>query len=40
MSYNLGIPINFDDKEYFEFIWHYERLVNQKKKEQEDQKKR
>ena len=38
LSYNLGIPFDYDQKEFYEFVWIYERLIDQKKQEQEDKK--
>lgn len=32
----MGIPINFDGKEFFEFIWHFERFAEHRKKENEE----
>jgi len=33
LSYNLKCSFNFDDRDYFEFLWMYERLANQKHSE-------
>jgi hypothetical protein len=35
LSKSLGIPLNYDEKEYFEFIWHYERMVQERKEDNE-----
>jgi hypothetical protein len=37
-AYNMGIPFEFDNKEFFEFIWLFERLSDQRKKENEQTK--
>jgi len=29
----LGIPFEFNNKEYFEFVWYFERLADEKKRE-------
>lgn len=34
IGYTIGIPIEFNNKEYYEFVWLYERLVEEKKKEE------
>ena len=39
LAYAMSIPIEFDNKEYFEFIWFYERLAEQRKKENERDRK-
>jgi hypothetical protein len=33
ISYEMKIPFNYDDSEYYEFVWRYERLVEQRKRE-------
>lgn len=38
LGYNVGIPFNFDNKEYYEFVWLYERLVEQRQKENESKR--
>jgi hypothetical protein len=35
IAYNMGIPFNFDQKEFFEFMWIYERLCKERQKENE-----
>jgi hypothetical protein len=35
ISHNEGIPMDFDNKEFYEFLWWYERLVDERKKENE-----
>jgi hypothetical protein len=35
ISHNEGIPMEFDQKEFYEFLWWYERLVDERKKENE-----
>lgn len=37
MGYHSGIPFEFDNKEYFEFLWLYERLATEKKSEAQRQ---
>lgn len=32
-AYTMGIPIEFDHKEFREFIWYYERLAAQREEE-------
>lgn len=38
LSYNMGIPFDYDNKEYYEFVWLYERLVDQRKQENESKR--
>jgi len=38
IAYTMGIPINFDNKEFFEFVWIYERLAKEKETERENKK--
>jgi hypothetical protein len=38
MAYSLKIPFEFDNKEYYEFVWLYERLAEQRKKEEEKER--
>ena len=35
ISNALGIPFEYNDMEYYEFVWRYERLVEERKKENE-----
>lgn len=35
LSYNMHIPFEFDNKEFYEFIFLYERLVQERKNENE-----
>jgi hypothetical protein len=35
LSYDLKIPFNYNDDEFFEFVWRYERLVEQRRRENE-----
>ena len=37
MSYAIKIPFDYDQKEYYEFLWLYERLATQNIREQEQQ---
>jgi len=30
ITYALNIPFDYNDKEYYEFVWFYERLVKQR----------
>jgi hypothetical protein len=39
LGYSMGIKPNFNDMEFFEFIWMYERMGEQRKKENEQQQK-
>ena len=39
LSYAMQIPFDWDQKEFFEFIWFYERLTSQKKREREAEQK-
>jgi len=34
----LSIPFEYNDKEYFEFVWFFERLVRERKSENESAK--
>lgn len=34
----MHIPFDYDNKEYYEFVWLYERLVDQRKKENEKER--
>ena len=36
ISYNLDIPFEYNDKEYYEFVWMFDRLVQQRKNEISD----
>jgi len=40
MSYALGIPFDYNQMEYYEFIWRFERLVDERKRENEANKER
>ena len=33
LAYNLNIPFGFNQMEYYEFVWFFERLVEERKKE-------
>jgi hypothetical protein len=33
MTYALNIPFNYNQMEYYEFVWRFERLVEERKKE-------
>jgi hypothetical protein len=37
MEYNMGTWHDFDNREFFEFLWKYERLAKEKQKEHEAQ---
>ena len=37
LTANLGVPLDYNKKEYFEFIWHYEELQEQRKRENADE---
>jgi len=39
ISYALQIPFDFNHKEYYEFVWFFERLVQERKAENEAHKK-
>lgn len=36
ISYTMGIPFDFNHKEYYEFVWFFERLVQERKRENDD----
>ena len=38
-GYAMGINPNFNDYEFFELVWKYERMAEQRQKENEDAKK-
>ena len=33
LAYNLNIPFGFGQMEYYEFVWFFERLIEERKKE-------
>jgi hypothetical protein len=35
IAYNMGIPFDFDQKEFYQFMWIYERLCKERQKENE-----
>ena len=35
LTYNLNIPFEYNHMEYYEFVWLFERLVEERKKESE-----
>ena len=37
MTYSLNIPFDYNDMEYYEFVWRFERLVTERKRENEAQ---
>lgn len=39
LGYSMGIRPNFNDVEFYELIWMFERMAEQKQKEQEAQQK-
>ena len=36
MSYALNIPFEYNHMEYYEFVWLFERLVEERKRENEE----
>lgn len=40
MTYALGIPFSYNNMEYYEFIWRYERLATERDMEIEAKKNR
>ena len=38
MSYAMGIPFDYNNKEYYEFVWFFERLVHARMEETEEAK--
>jgi len=36
MSYALNIPFEYNQMEYYEFVWLFERLVEERKRESDD----
>jgi hypothetical protein len=39
LGYSMGINPSFNDWEFFELIWKYERMAEQRNKENEESKK-
>lgn len=35
LTYNLNQPFNYDDVDYYELVWLYDRLVYERQKENE-----
>jgi len=40
MSHAMNIPFDYNDKEYYEFVWFYERLVKQRNEDNDDERSR
>ena len=40
LAYNMKVQPNFDEKEFFELIWLYERMAEQRRKENEEAQKK
>jgi len=36
LAFHMRIPIEFDNKEFFEFIWHIERMIDQREIDNRD----
>ncbi len=40
LAYHMGIDFDFNDKDYFEFVWCLERLSEEKRKEKQSRDKK